>query len=377
MLNTTAYRYLTACLFICLAISTPNMSMAGNNVFRKFANTDNLLDNAPLCALRDKYGFLWVGTTTGLNCFDGNGASVYRNSAGIYQSKATDNVNILYEYGDDIWFSGTSGLYVFNRKSNTVGQLPYKTKYGVQISSVVQNIVTASNGTVWICTQGQGLFVLNPSDSSFQQDSRHGIFFSDMTVGSDGLVYAVSLTGIISAFRPDGTFVYSCELPDYVADKNKICMASSGNEIWLSLNTGLYCLDTRTRSVVCKNWHAVPDIITSLLTGNDGRLLLGTADGVWQYATETGTATRLDPVGTYAYGLADHNINDLCWDKDGSLIVVTSTGIGYMPFESDAFGFTSLPQSMRNGSCNYVRALFPLCRQNRRVGRYRQRSCIL
>ncbi|MDE5657894.1 MAG: hypothetical protein K2I25_02450, partial [Muribaculaceae bacterium] len=29
-----------------------------------------------LCALRDKYGFLWVGTMTGLACFDGNGSPV-------------------------------------------------------------------------------------------------------------------------------------------------------------------------------------------------------------------------------------------------------------------------------------------------------------
>lgn len=361
MINTTINRYLAVTVFLLTLFCVP---MSADNVFRQFANTEDLRDNAPLCAMRDKYGFLWVGSSIGLNSFDGNGTSVYRCNSHMQHANETNNVSILYEYGDDIWFCGTSGLYVFNRKNNTVAPLPYKTKYGVQISSVVQKIVTAGNGTIWICTQGQGLFVLNPADGKLQQDSRHGIFFSDMAVGSDGLVYAVSLSGSVSVFRPDGKFFYSCELPEYVADKNKICMAASGHEIWLSLNTGLYCLDTRTRSVVCKTRRAVPDVINCLMTGNGGTLLLGTADGVWEYATSTGTSTRLDPPGLYAYGLADHTVNNLCWDADGSLIVVTSTGISYMPFKSDAFSFISLPPAMRGGSCNYVRALCPSADRN-------------
>ncbi len=356
MLNITINRCLaaTALLLVLCCIS-----MRGDNVFRQFANTDKFRDNAPLCAMRDKYGFLWVGSSIGLNCFDGNGKSVFRNTAGMRHSNETSNVNAIYESGDDIWFCGTAGLFVFNRKSNTVAPFPYKTKYGVRISSVVKKIVTAGNGTIWICTQGQGLFVLNPTDGKLQQDSRHGIFFSDMVVGNDGLVYAVSLLGSVSVFYPDGRFFYSCELPEYVADKNKICMAVSGKDIWLSLSTRLYSLDTRTRSVVCKTRNAVPGIINCLLAGNNGTLLLGTTDGVWKYDTATGMTIRLDSTGSYAYGLLDHNVNDLCWDADGSLIVVTSTDICYVPFKSDAFDFVSLPSTMRRGLCNYVRALCP------------------
>lgn len=356
MLNTTINRYLA---ITALLLSLCCISMRGDNVFRQFANTDILRDNTPLCAIRDKYGFLWVGSSIGLNCFDGNGESVYHNTTRMQYSNETSNVSTLYEHGDDIWFCGTSGLYVFNRKSNAVGPLPYKTKYGVRISSMVQKIITASNGMIWICTRGQGLFVLNPADGKLQQDSRHGIFFSDMVVGSDGLVYAVSLSGCVSVFHPDGSFFYSCELPEYVVDKNKISMAALGQEIWFSLNTGLYCLDTRTHSVACKTRYAVPNIINCLQNGKNGTLLLGTADGVWEYDIATDMTIRLDSTGPYAYGLFDHNVNDLCWDADGSLIVVTSTDICYVPFKSDAFDFISIPSAMRRGSCNYVRALCP------------------
>lgn len=335
-------------------------TVAGDNVFHQYANTENAFDNTTLCALRDRYGFLWVGTSTGLNCYDGNGASVYSTTGGMLHFAETSNVNMLYEYGEDILFCGNSGLNLFRRKSNVVVPFPYKTKYGVCISSTVQKIVKAGNGTLWICTHGQGLFVFDPAKGTLRQDSRHGIFFSDMVVGRDGLIYTVSLSGQVAVFRPGGQLVYSCPLPEYVADKNRIGMVSLGSDIWLSLNTKLYRLDTRTRTVTCKSAHAVPAAINCLYPGDDGRsLFLGTADGIWQYAVTTGATTRLDPPQSYAYGLTDRYVNYLCRDADGSLIVVTTTGISYMPYQSDAFSFIGLPPAMRSESCNYVRALCP------------------
>lgn len=358
MLKATVNNY---CLIVIILLLTVNGgSKADDNVFRRFTNTEFLRDNTTLCALRDKYGFLWVGTSTGLNCFDGNGVPVFHKSEGTLRTTETSNINILYEHGDNIWFGGSSGLYVFNRKSNTFAPLAYKTKYGVQISSMVQRIVTAGNGMIWICTHGQGIFVLNPADGSLYQDSRHGIFFSDMVTGSDGLVYAIALDGNVSVFRPDGRFLNRCSLPEYVIDKNKLCIVALGRDIWISSNTHLYRLNPATRSIERKVGASVPTVINSLLAGTDGTVFIGTADGVWQYSTTTGVTMRLDLPESHTYGLTDHSVNSLCWDTDGSLIVVTPMGgISYMPWQSEALRFTALPPSMRGGSCNFVRALCP------------------
>lgn len=352
----TVYVYLAV---VALLLSAGSVS-AGDNVFRRFTNAEYLNDNTTLCALRDRYGFLWVGTSTGLNCFDGNGMPVCRNMVGALRSTETSNINILYEYGDDIWFGGSSGLYVFCRKDNTCSLLPYKTKYGVQISSMVQRIVDVGGGCIWICTSGQGLFRLDTADGSLVQDSHYGLFLSDVVVGGDGLVYIVSLDGSISVFRPDGRFIYSTQLPEYVIDKNKICLAASGTDIWVSSNNRLYRLNTGTHAVERKTGATVPDVINCLLAGNGTTLLAGTDDGIRQYDTATGSMTRLDPPDSHAYGLADHTVSNLCWDTDGSLIVVMPMGgISYMPWQSEAFSFIALPASMRGSSCRFVRALCP------------------
>ena len=47
--------------------------------FRSYMTANGLSDNRVLCALQDSYGFMWIGTANGLNCFDGQNNTVYRN----------------------------------------------------------------------------------------------------------------------------------------------------------------------------------------------------------------------------------------------------------------------------------------------------------
>ena len=53
-----------------------------NNDFGEIINTGYAQGKNSLCALRDRYGFLWVGTLTGLYCFDGNGLQVFPHPSG-------------------------------------------------------------------------------------------------------------------------------------------------------------------------------------------------------------------------------------------------------------------------------------------------------
>ena len=203
-------RYLSRIVALMLLCAMALTAMAEQVMFARWMNMDNgLSDNSVLCAVRDKYGFLWMGTSSGLNCFDGNGIIVYRS----FDLGAIDSqVSTLYEYGDDIWYGCSSGIYMYNRAANKLTTFPYKTKYGVSVSSHVSKITGAGNGYVWICTQGQGFFVFNPADKSLYQDSRHGNFFTDMVTGNDGLVYLVSLSGEVLVFYPDGRFIYNHRL---------------------------------------------------------------------------------------------------------------------------------------------------------------------
>lgn len=93
-------------------------------------------DKTSLCAMRDRYGFLWVGTLNGLVCYDGNGKSVYTSNSGVLPQTEGISVSSFFEKDDDIWFGGTQGLYIFHRDENRMERFPYKTRYNVQIELI-------------------------------------------------------------------------------------------------------------------------------------------------------------------------------------------------------------------------------------------------
>ena len=109
--------------------SSPGVEASG----LKVVNTGIAHDKTSFCAMRDSYGFLWVGTMTGLGCFDGNGERVYNGFSGVLPQTEGICVSALCEHGSDIWFGGTQGLYVFHRDSNSMERFPHTTRYGVEI----------------------------------------------------------------------------------------------------------------------------------------------------------------------------------------------------------------------------------------------------
>lgn len=348
MLKRYTSRIITLTLLCAVALTT----VAEQVMFTKWMTSDDgLSDNSVSCALRDKYGFLWLGTSSGLNCFDGNGMIVYRSfDLGIVDSQ----VSTLYEYGDDIWYGCSSGIYMYNRAANRLTTFPYKTQYGVSVSSYVSKITGAGNGYIWICTQGQGFFVFNPAEKSLYQDSRHGNFFTDMVTGNDGLVYLVSLRGEVSVFYPDGRFIYNCTMPGFVLDKNKISMSPLGGDMWICSGTQLFQLNIQER-VIYERLGYLPSVVNSLLAKSANQLLMGTDNGIYIYNNVDGSVSSMQTVNQVR-GLSDNIINSMYWDADSALIAMTQeNGICILPWQSEAYRYVELP--IGAGQRSLVRAI--------------------
>lgn len=339
----TLRQTLTASLLAVLSLlpsAAEGAPVAG--LTREIVSTDIARSTDNNCALRDKYGFLWVGTSTGLSCYDGNGVSAYHNHSGTLGSTENISVNSLFESGDDIWFGGTVGLYVFDRKQNRFTRFPYKTNYGVQIGSRVEKILDAGQDRIWICTQGQGFFIFNASDNTLIQDSRHGIFYPDAVKGTNGLVYLASLDGQIQAFRPDGQFVRAVEMPDYVMDKGRMVMAAEGGDIWVASGSNLYHLNTVSWEVGRETLPAVVGSVNAISVGADHSLLLGSESGLWRFDTPTMSISKVQTANLKG-DVGDRRVVAIEPDTDGNLILVNHSGIDYMLVQETAYDFLPLP----------------------------------
>lgn len=301
----------------------------------RIVNTGIGRDKTLLSALRDRYGFLWVGTMTGLACFDGNGESVYAGTSGVLPNSEGINVYSLFEWNDNIWFGGTTGLYIFDRTENRMDRFPFKTQYGVQISSPVEKISMMPDGKIWILTHGQGLFIFDPATARLSQNSREGAFYSDMVKGEGDTVYCITHDGYVIEFDTSGKAAKRVRLPEFITDKNPISLTFDAGRVWVAANHAIYAYtpgEENASLVMADTGHGAA---TSLLSSNDGHLWLGTDEGIFCYSP---APVNVPFIGLEEIALGDNPIDvrvaQLVDDTDGGLIVVTHTGISFVPYDT-------------------------------------------
>src|SRR5687768_10173377 len=80
--------------------------------FDKLTEENGLSDNRVTSFLKDKTGFLWIGTRNGLNRYDGNTFTIFRPAAGnsISSEEITD---IVQDATGKIWVSTLNGLNIY------------------------------------------------------------------------------------------------------------------------------------------------------------------------------------------------------------------------------------------------------------------------
>ena len=319
--------------------------------FRSYMTADGLSDNRVLCALQDSYGFIWLGTANGLNCFDGHHNTVYRNMVNDGAAFENNLITSLFEHDGDIWLGGDFGLYVYHRADNSFTRFDARTRYGVPISCTVAKMERTQNGLVWICTQGQGLFLYNPATATLTQDSRHNGFISDMTIATDGLVYLTSIDGQLLVYNQEGNYLHQYEVPGFIVDKNKMCVGNVGSRIFVGCDKGLFRLNGETHTLDPVSLGA-GDFYVRTLMAREAELLLGTDHGLFLYTLADGTLARIDEPSSASAALSDDCVNGLLSSDDGTLWVLTERGgVDIQPALPQGLDILTLPvksQNLRN-----------------------------
>ena len=328
----------------------------------KIVNKGIAREKRSLCAMRDSYGFIWVGTLNGLCCYDGNGLQIYSPASSVVPMSEGISVNALQELNGNIWFGGNQGLYIFNRTDNRIHRFDLKTEYGVIISSPVQKIAADNKGHLWILTLGQGIFIYDPVSDSLRQNSRHGAFYSDIAVMPDGSVYAITHDGHLLAFSTDGEVSRKLRLPDYSTDKNPIAMTVDGGKIHICANHTLYGYLPGDSNAIKELNFSTPSVVNTLIARPDHNLWLGSDEGIFclnpnsSQLSPTPVSLSSTKVSESSHPLShDSRVVQLTDDPAGGMIVVTNTGLLFITDRVSAVN--PVPTPGRDGFNSMVNAL--------------------
>ncbi|GAB3278715.1 sensor histidine kinase [Larkinella harenae] len=356
------------------------LAVAQNNAVRfKHITTQNGLSQSNVtCILQDKRGFMWFGTQDGLNLYDGNSFTVYRNDENRPSSLSDDFIRSLYEDRKGRLWIGTDngGLCLFDK--STGGFVIYrhaKDKRNSLSSDRVTAIAEDARGNLWVGTDG-GLNRFNPAKGSFTRyTNQTGVPTSlsndrvrDVLVDRKGQVWVATFGGGVNRMDlSTNTFRQFKNIPtveNSLSHNNvKKLFEDAQGQLWIATEGGglnLLKSDQQTFTRFLNN-PAVPTSIghndlNTLGEDSKGNLWIGTENGGMSVLNKDRTGfTRYLYDENNPYGLNDRSVNAVYQDRSGNMWFGTyNGGVNFLDHEPVKFALyekkTNDPNSLNNNN---------------------------
>jgi signal transduction histidine kinase/ligand-binding sensor domain-containing protein/DNA-binding response OmpR family regulator len=156
--------FLAACLASIFLVTQPAIKSFGQeHRFVRIDDRKGLSHNYVKTVYKDKTGFLWIGTESGLNRFDGYSIKVYRNDPSDSSSLFNDDVVKLYEApGGALGVATSVGLCFYNPVTETFStDFRFLGEYSITNPDDLINIIHDKAGNYWFLLRNHGLVIYN------------------------------------------------------------------------------------------------------------------------------------------------------------------------------------------------------------------------
>ncbi|WP_170246356.1 response regulator [Colwellia hornerae] len=123
--------------------------------FSHLTSNEGLSQDLAAVIFRDHLGYLWVGTSDGLNRYDGYNFKVYRNKINDNQSLSENFITgISEDQQGDLWVATRNGLNKLMRKTGHFKRFYHNNKQKTGLSSNhVTRLIKDNNGGFWLGTK--------------------------------------------------------------------------------------------------------------------------------------------------------------------------------------------------------------------------------
>lgn len=289
--------------------------------FNHFGVDEGLSNNAILCSVQDKNGFLWFGTKDGLNRFDGYSFKQFYSDTDSNNGLGSNFIHsLLVDRNNNIWVGTDQGIYIFDPR------LERFSAFNAESKGEILQIEEDRNGTIWFISNNQ-LFCFSPIDGQVRQrSSLDKDVVSAFGVDQDGKVW-IGTGHTIKNLDSDVRF----SLPTGYAAPVWIekIYEDSQHILWIGTSKhGIYRLDVQRGTV----HHELPSVDGSPLFVRDiqeadkDHFWIATESGVVVYDKRSRHYEKLRHQNDHPWSLSDNAVYTICKDHQGGIWVGTFFG---------------------------------------------------
>ncbi|MBC7829839.1 MAG: histidine kinase [Chitinophagaceae bacterium] len=314
--------------------------------FDKLTNQNGLSNNKVNCILQDARGFIWFGTDDGLNRYDGNNFTIFRNQPGNPFSISGNMIMDLLEDKNGILWIATSdgGLTKYDYRISPRQQFVQFKHLPADTNSIPVNMLNAlledQQGNLWIATSGAGVLKFDKEKRTFLTATlgRNSTCL-DLEFDENGMIWVGRQGGGIIKINPR-THEFSMD-PRYhnlyaklphtsvtalYADEEKNMWFGSWDKVLYRYNR-----NKNAEEIFQKNtspWSFSNDEIISFRQDKTYNLWMGGRNGglhVYNKKRDQFYSYRYDPSreGT----IADNTVNCIFIDRSGVVWIGTNKGV--------------------------------------------------
>lgn len=382
-------------IFVSMVLGFAGVLQAQTHAYRfSRLNVDHGLSNNQIkSVMKDRQGFLWISTVSGLNRYDGHNIRVFTHQPGDPTSLVNSDVNKVFEGPEGkMWIHTWSGINVYDPLTESFDRNvdPILVRFSIPPGQI-NDIRKDSDGNFWFIHATKGLFRYSPEagrtvrldHQGGRQTSLSSHHVASWAEDPDGTIWVLHTNGILDRIDPVSLEVvkrdhtlnrrFRSEALDYHL------MADRDGDLWLYIanrDAGLFHLNvSRNEWLHIDDTSVGPRLNTSIVRG-----IVQDDDGLLWIATDHGGINLLDKKDfSVRYilhnaedkkSLSHNSINALCKDQDGIIWAGTfKNGVSYYHKNINRFRLYQ-HQVSQAGSLpfNDVNAIVEDARQNLWIG---------
>lgn len=339
-------KFLGILTFLTLAL-TLNLS-AANFRFKHIEATDGLSDNKINVIHKDRQGFVWIGSASGLNRFDGYSNRIYRHVPGDSTSLGCTYITEITEDRDGrLWMLAGGGYVTYDPVTERFNNRPDTLLRRRGINGMPSKIVADSLG-LWLQMGGDGIYRLtgDKAVAVTDVDPRAGDITAITPLGRDNLTAVIDNRGHINILNPDGSLNYrNSDLTAELQRPSSLwAMADGKGLLWIYGEPGVWVLDTHSGE-----WYhspagdAVdPRSVRAIAEDENGRIWIGTDNEGVAVIDKNGSVVRLTNNPADIFSLGNNSVTTLMSDDNGTMWVGTQKK-GVSMYNDCEFKFDLVP----------------------------------